>query len=219
MKRLVQVSGAVTGSGADLHAPSVRERPAPRERIHQRVVALWHVSVAPARSKRIEECGDLCPSFPRPCARARGNRPRQLSHRMRCISPIWPPRPVRYDPGQLDHAHRTQPTDDAHRPRLSRLQAELVATASTHTEWPVGSVNGSRAPHPLRGCGGGVVTGSGTHRWLPGRDVEPLRVELLVERQVMGGEPRQLVGALDGVRVHALALLEARAGADVRVPA
>ena len=27
MKRLLQVSGGVTGSGADLHAPSARERP------------------------------------------------------------------------------------------------------------------------------------------------------------------------------------------------
>ena len=41
-----------------------------------------------------------------------------------------------------------------------------------------------------------AILSSGSHG-----DVEPLRVELLVERQVMGGEPRQLVGALDGVRV------------------
>ena len=60
---------------------------------------------------------------------------------------------------------------------------------------------------------------SGADHWLPRRDVEPLRMELLVERQVMGSEARQLVGALDGVRVPALALYEARAGADVRVPA
>jgi hypothetical protein len=71
---------------------------------------------------------------------------------MRCISPIWPPRPVRYDPGQLDHAHRTQPTDDAHRPRVSRLQPELLVKASTHTGWPVGSVNGSRARHTATGA-------------------------------------------------------------------
>jgi hypothetical protein len=152
MKRLLQVSGGVTGPGADLYAPSARERPAPGERIHQRVVTLWHVSVAPARSKRIEQCGDLCPSFPRPCAIAHRNRPRQLSHRTRCISPLRPPRLVRYDPGQLDHAHRTQPTDDAHRPRVSRLQPELLAKVSTHTEWPVGSVNGSRGRHTATGA-------------------------------------------------------------------
>ena len=35
------------------------------------------------------------------------------------------------------------------------------------------------------------------------------RVELFVEGPVMGGEPRQLVGGLDGVRVPALAPLEA----------
>src|SRR5437764_781608 len=60
---------------------------------------------------------------------------------------------------------------------------------------------------------------SGAPHGLPRRDLEPLRVELLVERQMVGGEPRQLVGGLDGVRIATLALLEAGAGADVRVPA
>jgi hypothetical protein len=50
-------------------------------------------------------------------------------------------------------------------------------------------------------------------------DVESLRVEMLVEWQVMSGEPRPLVGAFDGVRVAALVLLEAGAGTDVGVPA
>ena len=52
----------------------------------------------------------------------------------------------------------------------------------------------------------------------PRRDVEPVRVELLVERQVMGGEARQLVGALDGVGVLALVWREAGARTDVDVP-
>src|SRR5829696_3363670 len=60
---------------------------------------------------------------------------------------------------------------------------------------------------------------SRARHWLPRRDVEPVRVELLVERHVVGGEPRQLVGGLDGVRVATLALLEAGAGTDIRVPA
>lgn len=41
-------------------------------------------------------------------------------------------------------------------------------------------------------------------------------MELLVERQVMGGEARQLVGALDGVRVRPL--VAKPAGTDVDVP-
>jgi hypothetical protein len=54
---------------------------------------------------------------------------------------------------------------------------------------------------------------------LPWRDVQPLGVKLLVERLVVGGEPGQLGGVRGGVRVGALAPLEAGAGADVRVPA
>ncbi len=54
---------------------------------------------------------------------------------------------------------------------------------------------------------------------LPGLNVQPLCVKLLVERPVASGEPCQLTGVLDGVPVHALALLEAGASADVRVPA
>jgi hypothetical protein len=70
------------------------------------------------------------------------------------------------------------------------------------------------------GCKGRrVLIGREADRWFPRRHVEPLHMELLVEPQVIGGEPRQLVGAPDTVRISALALLEARAGADVRVPA
>ena len=54
---------------------------------------------------------------------------------------------------------------------------------------------------------------------LPGRNVQPLCVKLFVERPVVSGEPCQLAGVLDGMRVHALAQLEAGAGTDVHVPA
>ena len=60
---------------------------------------------------------------------------------------------------------------------------------------------------------------SGARRGFRRRDVEPLGVEPLVERPVMGGEPGQLVGVRDGVRVSAVALLDAGAGSDIRVPA
>jgi len=51
------------------------------------------------------------------------------------------------------------------------------------------------------------------------RNVQPLCVKPLVERPVVGGEPGQLGGVLDGVRVHPLAPIEAGAGADVHMPA
>ena len=53
---------------------------------------------------------------------------------------------------------------------------------------------------------------------LPRRNVKPLCVELLVERLVVGGEPGQVGGVVDGVRVDVLVPLEAGAGADVGVP-
>ena len=54
-----------------------------------------------------------------------------------------------------------------------------------------------------RTSGASPVDGSGARHWLPRGDLEPLRVELLVERPVMSGEARQLVRALDGARVRA----------------
>src|SRR5215471_11971350 len=65
----------------------------------------------------------------------------------------------------------------------------------------------------------GLADGLGTARLLPRRNVQSLCVKLLVERPVVGGEPGQVAGVLDGVRVSALAPLEAGAGADVHVPA
>src|SRR5277367_3201077 len=67
------------------------------------------------------------------------------------------------------------------------------------------------------GCAGADWLGA--RHLLPGRNVQPLCVKLLVERPAVSGEPGQLTGVLDGVPVHALALLEAGAGADVLVPA
>jgi hypothetical protein len=39
---------------------------------------------------------------------------------------------------------------------------------------------------------------------LPGRNVQPLCVKLLVERHVVCGEPCQFTGVLNGARVDAL---------------
>ncbi len=69
----------------------------------------------------------------------------------------------------------------------------------------------------VRGCAS--ADRLGTLVLLPRRHVQPLCVKPLVERPVVGGEPGQLGGVLDGVRVNALAPLEAGAGADVQVPA
>jgi hypothetical protein len=55
MKRLVQVSGRVAGSGTNLHAPTAREWATSGQRIHERIVTLRYVSIAPARSASIEE--------------------------------------------------------------------------------------------------------------------------------------------------------------------
>jgi hypothetical protein len=54
---------------------------------------------------------------------------------------------------------------------------------------------------------------------LPRGDVQSLCVKPLIERPVVGGEPGQAGGVVDGVRVHVLVPLEAGAGADVDVPA
>src|SRR3954470_18793208 len=50
-----------------------------------------------------------------------------------------------------------------------------------------------------------TAVAAGVHQWPPRRDIEPLCVELFVERQVMGGEARQLLGVVDGVGIHARA--------------
>jgi hypothetical protein len=68
-------------------------------------------------------------------------------------------------------------------------------------------------------AGATSADGLGTLRSLPRRNVQPLCVKPLVERPVVGGEPGQVAGVLDGVRVGVLAPLEAGAGADVHVPA
>src|SRR5271168_5468342 len=72
-------------------------------------------------------------------------------------------------------------------------------------------------PGVVRGCAGADWLGA--RHLLPWRNVQPLCAKLLVERPVVSGEPCQLTGVLDGVPVHALALLEAGASADVPVPA
>src|SRR5271169_3253607 len=69
----------------------------------------------------------------------------------------------------------------------------------------------------VRGCASADKLG--TLVLLPWRNVQPLCVKPLVERPVVGGEPGQLAGVLDSVRVHALAPLEAGADTDVHVPA
>ena len=74
----------------------------------------------------------------------------------------------------------------------------------------------NRAPQ-VRGCAG--ADRLGTLVLLPRRNVQPLCAKPLVERPVAGGEPGQVGGVLDGMRVHALAPHEAGAGADVHVPA
>ena len=53
----------------------------------------------------------------------------------------------------------------------------------------------------------------------PWRNVQPLCIELLVERPVMSSESGQVGGVADGVRIHVLAPIETGAGADVHVPA
>src|ERR1700730_17247865 len=63
-----------------------------------------------------------------------------------------------------------------------------------------------------------LADGLGARHLLPGRNVQPLGVKLLVERQVVCGEPCQCTGVLNGARVHALVTSEAGAGTDVRVP-
>jgi hypothetical protein len=55
--------------------------------------------------------------------------------------------------------------------------------------------------------------------FLPGRDIQPLRIQLFVKGPVVSGVPRQLVGVLGGEPVYAFEPLEARAVTRVRVPA
>ena len=126
-KRLPQVSGCVAGSRTDLDAPSARERPAssrPRRRACRDARARrGRANRQQARRRMRSICAARSGVH---ASRIHCNRPGQLSHRPRGLSPVRPARLLRNRPRQLDDAHRTRPTDQSH--QRMRLRASTAAT-------------------------------------------------------------------------------------------
>ena len=133
MKHASQVGGCVAGSRTNLNTPTPRERTTSGKGVLQCVVTLSDVSLAPTRSKGIEQCGDLRGPFRRPGVAVDRNRACQLAHRTSRLTPLRASRLLGYEPRQLDHGHRAPAVAVPASWRWSSRRQQSPSPASSQT--------------------------------------------------------------------------------------